>query len=520
MAQELQIQEATEVVILTPEMEQQIKEANETLIQANLSSLPINKDQLAELQALKSLKIQGLADKGGYKLIDTERKRVKQLRLAIQRREKEILETPKEIINRVKAGVAEWVEELTEIEDYLQAEQANFEQLEREEKKRLQDLEDKKINDRCTRIDETGAVIKGQSYFIGEHAIHMNDVCDFKEDEFNRWIDQANIIAADMAKEKAKADLMSKRKSEINQLGMFYNEESGVFSRARFETTLTEEQLFLLSVEEFNALHSDLSDLHIAEKKKIEEFERKQQEQAEEQKRIDAAQVQIKRDRGNNRHLALTNLGFSLIGEGYYLDGTNQVFTKTEIFESEEDAWTLMLATAQAKSDEYNQEIELIRIESEEKEAKQKQFEDRCANLRALGFVERGEEIALLFVGDEKLGVKSLSMVVSFTEIREAGPEDFSQILAGCSAHASNVFDAKNRLVFEQKHQSEKLRAQELKKMRPDGEILKALVQNIDALKVDVSTMKSEAGKKGAERANHAIDLCKKELANITIDFV
>lgn len=527
MATTTQIAQDTQEFVLTPEQELEIKKANKKLILANLSSLPINEAQLAELQQLKSLTIKGLADKGGYKLVDTERKRVKQIRLAIQRREKEILETPKEFIAKVKEGVSKWVDELSQIESYLDDQQSEYERLEREEKLRKQQEEEALINARVDKVEALGAVLKGQAYFVGEHSIHMNDIAEFKADEFDRWMNAATEEAEKIAKEKAKAELISKRKMELSQLGMFYNEELGVFIRAGFDSTVTEESLFFMSIEEYNQFHGDLSSFHIAEKnradeeariakEKEEQLARIAQEQERERQRIQDEMIKIKRDRGNNRHISMINLGCNLIAESYYADGENALFTKEQLFEADDEAWTILFAKAEAAAKAYKEQQAIEQQKRQEEQLKRDRFINRCDQLVRMGAVKQEDSMFIEAIGSEKWKIEGIQYTETLDRINDCPDDTFGGILLSFQRVASIAYQNKLQIDALEKQEAENLRKIEAEKMLPDSDLIRSIAGKASVLKLSEEQMKSTAGIAAVIKVNQAIDLCVEQLVSLS----
>lgn len=523
MANNQTLEETKEVVILTPEMEEEIKQANDRLIMANLSSLPITKEQLAELQKLRELKITSLEDKQVYKEIDRSRKDVKALRLAIQRREKEILETPKLFINKIKEGVAQWVDELQDIEKTLDAEQQKYDDMVAEEKRKKDEAEKKLIDDRCNLIESIGAELKGSAYFIGDHSIHLNDVADFKEDEFERWVDQAKAISDQIKKDKAKSDLINWRKSAIGKCGMFFNEEAGSYMRAGFDQVISEANLFELSNEEFDVILGDLIEFDTKEKQRIADLEKREAEQKRIEEENKAAQEKMKRDIANNRHLTLKNLGFNLIGESYYIGSAadeEPVCTKSDVFESDDEKWAGIFTKAEQVSNEYKKLQEEIIEKERIKKEMMARFVLRVSSLKAMGLIAKLDGFEINSPSFEELAIEQQTLRFTEKDVMEADEQLFESYMNEANAFRDLCRSNANKIEeYKAKKRQEEIDAM-IEAVRPDADVIREVIKKISSLKVDQAKMKTEHGRKAAEKTNHAIDLCIEELDNIHFNII
>lgn len=177
------VKPGTELVVLSPEqvIESAIKQFSET------EATDAKIEEIKQIAA--TLSIAGVDDKAGYKKVDTARKRVKAIRLAVTNKETELLKLPKDFTAKVKAEAKRLVAALKPIEDELQLKQKAIDDVITEQKRKAKEAaeaEARKIAFREKALYDLGALRDGQGRFVvGEWAVTPDQIQDTEEEEFS-----------------------------------------------------------------------------------------------------------------------------------------------------------------------------------------------------------------------------------------------------------------------------------------------------------------------------------------------
>lgn len=150
--------------------------------------------KIAEIkQIAETLTIAGVDDKAGYKKVDTARKRVKAIRIAVGHKEKELLELPKNYTAKIKGEAARLIAALKPIEDDLQLKQKAIDDVLAEQKRKADEAkaaEARKIAAREQRLYGLGALRDGEGNFVlREWKVTPDQVKTTEEAEFNTLIE-------------------------------------------------------------------------------------------------------------------------------------------------------------------------------------------------------------------------------------------------------------------------------------------------------------------------------------------
>lgn len=95
--------------------------------------LAVTDAQVAEMRdKLMGLKINGLSDKAGYQIVSTERKKVKAMRVALDKQRVSLNEDARNWINTVNGEAKRLTKALEEIEDHLEAQEKAYDDAKKE----------------------------------------------------------------------------------------------------------------------------------------------------------------------------------------------------------------------------------------------------------------------------------------------------------------------------------------------------------------------------------------------------
>lgn len=503
------IQEAeiatSEIIVpqLSAEEIQEIEKNNEKFIDSQLATIGASDKLISELREnYRGLQVTNLADKAGYKAVREARLHVKDVRIAVQKRTTQILEMPKKFTDRVKKHSAELISGLKGIEEQLATEEEKVEIWKKEERERLEKEEMERIDNRCKLLDEAGIAITGQVYIVGDMSLHMNDVADFKDDEFNRWLEDAKVLNDQIKLEKAKAEALQLRKNELAKRGFGMDEDGKFYHDGKFQFTL--DLISQMNADAFQQL-LDTEDANIkskadAKRKEEEEAaaikaeqEKKQREQEAEAERLRQEQEKIVNDKRSLRIQTLASIHPEILP-----NSEGVIIFPFMLAPVPVDSWTT--SDIHLISDEHwSHAIEMVKDKAAqyEHDRKVKAIRDKCSDwLIKKGFDFDGKTFAIAYI-DESGGKKELSITDSQLfnlENEDAAREllDEAQTFVQTMKHSLAIIEEREQKRKQREQQEAEERRRE--ELRPDKEAILAFAQTVSELKVPV--MKTESGKR------------------------
>lgn len=298
--------ESEEIETLEEENNQVVKFNPNSVVKLNITNAAIAdfKDRYS------GLKINGLEDKAGLKLVYDARQDVKRTRIGVEKYADNLKATAIAFQNKVNAEKKRVVGELKEIENHLQSEEDKIEA----EKQRIKDEELKKeeerIQKRVDRLAQYGykievaflkslpddqfdaIVLNAKDEFDKE----QKRIADEKEAERLRQIqaekDRQELeelrkqkAAADAEIERLKKQKINDRRQQLLLLGM--HESSNFYSyNFNVKCSIDKANIETLSDQDFSDRIADLK-TNIIEVKELEEKEIQEKKAAEEKKRLD-----------------------------------------------------------------------------------------------------------------------------------------------------------------------------------------------------------------------------------------
>ncbi len=186
--------ETTEAVSATEQ-----KQIDKALVEIKKAEvMKVNKTNMAisELQAkYMAITINGIQDRDAYLTAQDGYKLVRNHRLAVERKRKEIVEFPNKFLKAVNGEAKRITELLTPIEEHLKLQVGVYEQAEAAEKQR-------KANELRTKLLEAGFKFDGNFYVCGMHTITADSLADMDDDRLQYYLKEgASIVAAEKAAE-------------------------------------------------------------------------------------------------------------------------------------------------------------------------------------------------------------------------------------------------------------------------------------------------------------------------------
>lgn len=163
----------------------------------------VTEEAIAQLKTFLDLKVNGIADKEGYKLADESRKICKKIRGLT----KEVCQEGRAAaIAEQKAWIAKEKEitgEIEAVEEYLEGQLKVID----DEKKRIkeeQDIADQlRIQKRTARLLDLGMTLQGDNYMLESHIINALHVKVYSDFEFEGLVAPVEVDAKRIAEEKA-----------------------------------------------------------------------------------------------------------------------------------------------------------------------------------------------------------------------------------------------------------------------------------------------------------------------------
>lgn len=408
--------EAVEVEVLNEEtgIEKQI---NQEVKKYNLAD--------AEIAKLKKkyagLKVKGVEDKAGLKVVKEALSDVVSRRTAIDKKRLSLTGDYRKIVDAINGEAKRLTGLIVEIEEPLRAEKERIDALIKEEKERKEKEEQEKLDNRIATLKEKGMAFDGSFYTIGASiTMDIVSIKGLKDSDFDFLVAKVEMEAEKIRKaqeeeEKRKAAEEAERKRQQEEL-----------ERQQAELRKQQEEMEAQR-KEFERQQEELREMKLkAEREEQERKERIAQEEADKQRRELQALV-------DKRASELEALGYHYSNSrkayvfanragDYYVD---EALLRT----ASEEYWPTIVAEITAKADELKseeakiieqeKEAERQRVLKEQAEAKAKAEAEEAARLAALPDVEKIEnylkqvlEVQIPEIANEQLR-STLAMAVN-----------------------------------------------------------------------------------------------------------
>jgi hypothetical protein len=199
--------EIIEPEVTTPKADAPIVVFTEQTMLDAISAVQIQEKTLAHAQDLLTFIIKGVDDREGYKTADTKRARIRDLRLKVQKRAKELKDQANEFKKRIDTEADRITGILGAAEDHLKGEIARIdnvkEEAKRAEAKRRQEL-----------LIGAGFKWNGSFFIAGEVILAPDKLLGYSDDELAQHIEAGKREVERIAAERAEIDRL-KREAEI-----------------------------------------------------------------------------------------------------------------------------------------------------------------------------------------------------------------------------------------------------------------------------------------------------------------
>jgi hypothetical protein len=199
----------------TPIVDVEILE-NESFINNALTKFDASAAYIAEQKALATaLTIAGIADKEGYKSADRNRKDLKQKRLEVANKKKELIDLPKKFIAAIKAHAEPIEEALKQIEAIYQTKTDVIDKLQAEADRVEQERLQKLFVGRTQELIDIGFLFNGKVYVLGT-SIHMpSEIQNATDEAWTTILANGKDVAAAIKKQKDEDEAKERELAEL-----------------------------------------------------------------------------------------------------------------------------------------------------------------------------------------------------------------------------------------------------------------------------------------------------------------
>lgn len=178
---------------------------------------------LSEIQKYTALKIQSLDDREGYKAVHEARMTVKNLRVQIEKRRKELKADALEYGRRVDSEAKKYFDQIEPVESHLQAEEKRVDDEKERIRRAAEEAEKAKFQAKQTRLFDLGCKFDGSRFSIFDVVISLSDIQEASDTQFDSMCNsiQAKLdserewLAAEEAERQALAEQLEVERREL-----------------------------------------------------------------------------------------------------------------------------------------------------------------------------------------------------------------------------------------------------------------------------------------------------------------
>jgi hypothetical protein len=313
-------------------------------INTDIQKYSITDQKIAEIKTYKNLKVNGVDDSEGLKLVHARRMEVRALRVGVEKKRKELKFEAKTYAEAIDAEATRIKSAFEDVEEYLLEIEENIENEKERIKQEELRKEEQKIQDRIKILFDFGMNFNGETYQLGDVKTN-NFALRYKTDEeFNLFIDDLKI-AFDEQNRIMEEDRLKREEEE----------------RIENEKRKEEEERVRKLIEENEARKKEQE----AERKRLDEIEAEQKARAkrlqEEEDRINREKLETLQKRAKLRQDILK--GLNMIAdkslESFHYNYTGAI-KFDQVLNMEDSEWETSLITikeviAKKKHDEEEQ---------------------------------------------------------------------------------------------------------------------------------------------------------------------
>lgn len=188
---------------------------SDEFINQQIKKFDIADAKIAELKKeYETLKIHGIDDKDGYKVVHNARMDIKARRVAVEKMRKNLNENAQTYISAINSEAKRITELLKPIEEHLQQEEDNFKAEKERIKQEQERQEQERIQNRVTALLNSGCNYDGVLYRIGEVRIDALDIKKLSDEDFDKHLSQVKEAHAVILQEKEEQERKEKEERE------------------------------------------------------------------------------------------------------------------------------------------------------------------------------------------------------------------------------------------------------------------------------------------------------------------
>lgn len=197
-------QQATETVI----------ELTDEQVSAALAQFDVTESVLQKVRKCKELTVEGPDDKKGLKKVQGQHKKVRKLRLDIEKKRKDLIRPALDFQNAVNTEAKRLTAEIEPAEKHLKSE------LDRIEKEK-QEILARQVKDRRQKLVDAGFRFDGRFYSLGTISLHPSALEEADDETIDKWVKDGKAEAERLAEEerqrKEEAERIEKEKQDLER---------------------------------------------------------------------------------------------------------------------------------------------------------------------------------------------------------------------------------------------------------------------------------------------------------------
>lgn len=423
---------SVQVINLTPEQQAKNEIAKFNVADAGIASLN---------RKYGSLKIEGIEDKDGYKKVYAAWQEVREKRIGVEKKHKEIKSDYLTISRAIDAEKNRLVDKLKPLEDKLGDEVDRIDALKKEEKERAEREAQERLQARVNALIENGMQFNGSFYSIGEQiSMDVISIKDMNDEQFSSLMEKVELEHIKIL--EAEAEKERQEQEERDRL-----------------------------------------------KRQQEEQARKEQEQKEEQARLDREREELLEEKRTGRREILIGMDFEQDGLywKYSVGSSSCVVYFGDLALLDADQWKSILEDAKHKKtytfNEAKEKAEADRKEKEQAEAERLRIEQERKEREQLIHNRISEVVNIgLSLSDDKKYYQirgqftESTILVLFTEIEDLNGDQWRSYIHSLIKKVDTLKHDEKVAEQQKKDAEEKERQQNLSDREKYSEYLKKLL--------------------------------------------
>lgn len=223
---------------MSNDTQQTIIELTDEQVSAALAEFDITEATLEKIRKYKDFTVDGPGDKKNVKIAKSKYKKIRQLRIDIDKKRKEIIRPALDFQSAVNDEAKRLTGEVKPVEDHLKE---VVDKVKREEEA----LKAKKMKERRQKLIDAGYKFDGQFYALGELALHPSALTDADEETIDQWLRdgkrETERMEREEAERKAEAERIRKEKEKLEKDRRELEAEKKKIAREKAEAKTTKQ---------------------------------------------------------------------------------------------------------------------------------------------------------------------------------------------------------------------------------------------------------------------------------------